>query len=158
MENVIIRPYAAGDEIKIAELIAVTMRKSNKNDYSSDEIEEMITEHSLEFFSERAAESHFYVAFDNNKMIGCGGITGYWGSKTESYLLSIFVLPEYQGKGIGSKIVRTLEKDEYFSRACRTEVGSSITAVGFYRKLGYEYKNGITTPDEDNVIRLEKRK
>lgn len=37
------------------------------------------------------------------------------------------------------------------------EVASSITAVDFYRKLGYEYKNGITSPDEDNVIRLEKR-
>lgn len=107
---------------------------------------------------ERAVESHFYVACDNERIIGCGGITGYWGSKTESYLLSIFVLPEYQGKGIGRQIVKTLEKDEFFSRAWRTEVGSSITAVGFYKKLGYEYKDGITTPDKDNVIRLEKRK
>ncbi|MDY5030930.1 MAG: GNAT family N-acetyltransferase [Blautia sp.] len=32
-------------------------------------------------------------------MIGCGGITGYWGSVDESYVLSVFVLPEYQGKG-----------------------------------------------------------
>lgn len=158
MEKIIIRPYVIGDETDIAELVATTMRISNQGDYSKEDIEKLIIEHSPEFFSERASESHFYVACDNKKIIGCGGITGYWGSKTESYLLSIFVFPEYQGNGIGSQIVKTLEKDEYFSRAWRTEVGSSITAVDFYRKLGYEYKNGITIPDEDNVIRLEKRK
>lgn len=98
------------------------------------------------------------MACYSQKIVGCGGITGYWGSKTESYLLSIFVLPEYQGRGVGRMIVTTLENDEFFRRAWRTEVGSSITAVDFYMKLGYEFKNGITVPDKDNVVRLEKRK
>ena len=35
------------------------------------------------------------------------------------------------------KIVEALEADEYFHRAWRTEVGSSLTAVSFYRKMGY---------------------
>ena len=158
VKGIMIRPYEIGDETEIAELVATTLRISNQGNYSPEDIERMIKEHSPAFFAERAAESHFYVACNNKRIIGCGGITGYWGSKTESYLLSIFILPEYQGKGIGTQIVKTLEKDEYFFRAWRTEVGSSVTAVDFYRKLGYEYKNEITTPDEYNVIRLEKRK
>ena len=97
------------------------------------------------------------MACDNKKIVGCGGLAGYWGSKTESYLLSIFVSPEYQGMGIGKRIVQIPENDEYFARVWRTEVGSSITAVDFYRKLGYDYKNGITTSGEYDVIRLEKR-
>jgi|GEM_PF-984026 len=117
-----------------------------------------IDSHSPEVIAERAKDAHFYAACDREKIIGCGGITGYWGSTTESYLLSIFVLPKYQGRGIGRRIVETLENDEYFSRAWRTEVGSSVTAVNFYRKLGYEFKNGITEPDEFHVVRLEKRK
>lgn len=40
--------------------------------------------------------------------------------------------------------------------ACRTEVGSSLTVVNFYRKMGYEYKNEVTAPDEFGVVRLEK--
>lgn len=32
----------------------------------------------------------------------------------------------------------------------------SLTAVGFYLKMGYVYKNGITISDEYGVIRLEK--
>lgn len=59
---------------------------------------------------------------------------------------------------MGRKIVETLEADEYFQRAWRTEVGSSLTAVPFYRKMGYEFKNGITGTDENGVVRLEKRK
>ena len=48
----------------------------------------------------------------------------------------VSVLPEEQGKGVGSLIVNRLEADDYFRRAWRTEVGSSLTAVRFYRKMG----------------------
>ena len=72
-------------------------------------------------------------------------------------MTSIFVLQDYQGKGLGRKIVETLEADEYFRRAWRTEVGSSLTAVSFYRKMDYEFKDGITDTDEYGVVRLEKR-
>lgn len=78
------------------------------------------------------------------------------GSTTESILLTIFVLPEYQGKGIGRMIIQTLEQDEYFLRANRIEIPASITAVEFYRKMGYDYKNGVKESDDEQVIRLEK--
>ena len=45
--------------------------------------------------------------------------------------LIIFVLSEYQGKGIGRKIIETLEQDEFFLRAKRIEIPSSITACEF---------------------------
>ena len=106
----------------------------------------------------QAKEVHFYVVCDAEKIIGCGGITGYLGSTTESYLQTIFVLPDYQGLGLGRIIVETLENDEYFKRAYRIELGASITAVGFYKTLGYEFKNGIEEPNEYGVIQMEKRR
>jgi len=151
-----IRRFRRGDEVAVAEVICTTLAVSNQKDYPPEFIRENIESHSSEVIAQRAKESHFYVVTVNGKIIGCGGITGYWGSLTESYLVSIFVLPDYQGKGIGRKIIETLESDEYFKRAWRTEVGSSLTAVEFYRKMGYEYKNGITDPDEFHVVRLEK--
>jgi GNAT superfamily N-acetyltransferase len=157
-EEIFIRPYKIGDETGISELIAYTLRISNQKDYSSEYIEKTIEEHSPEFFLKREKEAHFYVVCDRRKIIGCGGITGYWGSITESYLLSIFVLPEYQGRGLGKKIIEILESDYYFKRAWRTEVGSSSTAVGFYQKMGYIFKNGVATPDELGFIRMEKRR
>ena len=97
-----------------------------------------------------------YVACDNSKIIGCGAIAEFWGSKTESILLTIFVLPNYQGKGIGKKIIETLEKDEYFIRANRIEIPASITAIEFYKKMGYGYKNEIDELENGVLYRLEK--
>ena len=98
------------------------------------------------------------VAEEQDNIIGCGAIGPYWGREDESSLFTIFVLPEYQGKGIGRAIIDTLEKDEFFLRAKRIEIPASITGVPFYLKMGYNYKNGITEPDEEHLIRLEKRR
>ncbi len=156
--KIIIRKFRGGDEFAVSDVIRTTLEVSNIHDYPPDFIKDNIESHSPEAMAKRAADSHFYVAVDGKKIIGCGGITGYWGSTTESYLVSIFVLPEFQKKGIGKRIVDALEQDEYFLRAWRTEVASSITAVNFYRKMGYKFKNDIALPDEFGVVRLEKRK
>ena len=71
-------------------------------------------------------------------------------------LYLLFLSPEYQRKGIGRKIIETLEKDEYFLRAKRIEVPASITAVPFYKKMGYSYKNGVNKADNEGIVRMEK--
>ena len=151
-----LRSYEQGDEEGMAEMIAQTLRVSNRGDYPPDYLEEIAKSHSPAYFRERAQDSHFYVVLDGGRIIGCGGITGYRGSKRESYLISVFVLPEYQGKGIGRRIMEVLERDEFFTRARRTELGASLTAVGFYEKLGYGFKDGVTSPDSRGVVVMEK--
>ena len=158
MESVTLRRFRKGEEFAVSDVICTTLTISNRKEYSPAFIEENIKSHAPEMIAARAKDAHFYVACDGDTVVGCGGITGYWGSTEESYLTSIFVLPDYQGKGVGRKIVEALEEDAYFRRAWRTEVGSSLTAVSFYRKMGYAFKNGITDADEYGVVRLEKRK
>lgn len=158
MKEVTIRRFADGEEAAVSELIRETLLVSNSADYPEPFLREIIENHNAQTIARQAQEAHMYVVCAGGRIIGCGGITGYWGSTTESYLLSIFVHPDYQGQGIGRRIVMTLEEDDYFRRAWRTEIGSSITAVNFYRHLGYVYKNGVTEPDQYGVIRLEKRR
>ena len=158
MDRYIIRRYRPGDEYAVADVVAETLRKSNSRDYSPEFIQKNIEDHSAENIAKSASGSqHMYVVCHGETVIGCGAIDGYWGSETESYIMTVFVLPQYQNKGIGRRIIKTLEQDEIFLRAHRTEVGSSVTAVGFYRKLGYTFKNGIETPDEFGAVRMEKR-
>ena len=151
-----IRAFRKEDAGETAQVIADTLRTSNRRDYPAEYIEATIASHSAEVLIERAKSGHMYVVCDGAKIIGCGAIAGYWGSLTESILLTIFVLPEYQGRGIGRRIIETLEQDEYFLRAKRIEIPASITAVEFYRKMGYDYKNGYAGLDEEQVYRLEK--
>ena len=89
-------------------------------------------------------------------LCNCGAIGSYWGKEDESSLFNIFVLPEYQGKGVGRKIIETLEQDEFFTRAKRIEIPASITACEFYKKMGYTYKNGMDMIDDEGLLHLEK--
>ena len=69
----------------------------------------------------------------------------------------VVVLPEYRGKGLGSRLMREAEawlSDLGFTRAV---VESRDVAVGFYRRLGY----AVTDPeiihgDTFDCIRMEK--
>ena len=151
-----IRLFKQEDAEETANVIADTLRKSNSKDYDQKYIDDTIASHSADVLIERSKYGHMYVVCDGSRIIGCGAIAGYWGSITESILLTIFVLPEYQGKGIGKQIIQTLENDEFFLRANRIEIPASITAVQFYRKMGYDYKNGIAKTDDELLYRLEK--
>ena len=154
----IIRNFTENDAEKVSAMIIRTLKTTNSKDYSEESIKALEKQMQPSHILERAAWTHFYVVEDNDTIIGCGAIGPYWGSETESSLFTIFVLPEYQGNGIGRKIIETLEQDEYFLRAKRVEVPASITAVNFYRKFGYDYKNGVDRPDEEQIYRLEKFK
>lgn len=152
-----IRRFRREDAGETARVVAETLRISNSRDYSPEYIEETIRSYSAQALLERAEQGHFYVVCDGTRVVGCGGIAPYWGSETESILLTVFILPEYQGRGLGQRLIQTLERDEYFLRAKRVEIPASITACGFYQKMGYAYKNGVTHPDGEGCIRLEKR-
>ncbi len=146
------------DDVTVSELIRTTMSISNKEDYPEDVLGEMIAFETPEHVRERAGWTHFYVIEDGDKIVGCGAVGPYWGKEDESCLFTIFVLPDYQGKGVGRFIMETLENDEFFLRAKRIEIPASITGVPFYLKMGYHYKDGISVPDEEHLIRMEKNR
>lgn len=151
-----IRAFRKEDADEVAQVIAETLRVSNSKDYPQEYIEYCIAAHSAEELVKASHEQHIYVACDGEKIVGTGGIAGYWGSKTESILLTIFVLPSYQGRGIGRQIIQTLEQDEYALRAKRIEIPASKTGVEFYRKLGYDHKGGKAELEDGLLYRLEK--
>ena len=152
----IVRRLKEQDAPAVSELIITTIRISNVRDYPADLMEELIKTQTPEHVLERASWTHFYVAEEAGRIVGCGAIGPYWGKEDESSLFSIFVHPDYQGKGIGRAIVEALEQDEFALRAKRIEIPASITGLPFYRKMGYSFKDGKETVDEERLYRLEK--
>lgn len=80
--------------------------------------------------------------YDNNKLIGYGRILG---DKTIFlHIHSVMVLPEYQGKKIGTKIMQELLKqvDEYkkINQNIRTYLGAAKGKEGFYEKFGFKVR------------------
>jgi len=153
-----IRRFNDADAEEVSNLVCRNFREVNIRDYPADEMERLAESYSAEKISTLASSAHTYVACDGDIIVGTDSITGYWGSETESVLLTIFVLPEYQRKGIGSSIVRALEADEYFLRASRIEIPASITACEFYIKMGYCFKGGKKELDDEGHYKMEKFK
>ena len=156
MENLEIRRFENNDATTVSKLICRNFLEVNIKDYSKDEMESLSDIYNSDKVLTVAGYAHMYVVCINNKIVGCGSISSFWGKMDESIFLSIFVLPELQGNGIGRKIIETLEKDEFFLRAKRIEIPASITAIGFYKKMGYDYKDGIEKLDDEGHYRLEK--
>lgn len=156
--DVIVKPYQEENAEEIVNLIIRNFKEVNMKDYGEQAIAGIIATHDVNWFKGVASYAHVYVFWSEGKIAGVGSISSFWGSPTESIILTVFVLPELHRQGLGSYIIDTLESDEFFLRAERIEIPASITAVEFYRKKGYDYKNGIKELDEEQHYRLEKRK
>lgn len=156
--EVIVKPYREENAEEIVAMIIRNFKEVNVKDYGKAAMEELALTHDVAWFKGLADYANVYVFWNEGKIVGVGSISSFWGSPTESILLTIFVLPEFHRQGIGNYIIDTLEADELFVRAQRVEIPASITAVEFYRKRGYEYKNGIKELDDEQHYRLEKFK
>ena len=151
-----VRRFKETDAAEVSALIIKTLRTVNIKDYSSEYIENDVSFLQPENILIRNTWQHIYIVQDGNVIVGCGAIGPYYDKLDEASLFTIFVLPEYHGRGIGRMIIETLEKDELFLRSKRIEIPSSITARDFYIKMGYDYKDGITDVDEEQLYKLEK--
>ncbi len=152
-----IRCFASEDAQEVQMVIHRGLREVNGKDYPAKFIENICARFSIGKILSQADSAHTYVAVsENGKILGTGTIAPYWNSEHESILLTIYVLPDCIGNGIGTAIIKALENDEFFLRAGRIEIPSSITAVGFYRKMGYVPKDGKEVPDEEGLVRMEK--
>ncbi|MDR3597825.1 GNAT family N-acetyltransferase [Clostridium sp.] len=156
MEDLSIRRFDKNDETEVSNIICRNFLEVNIRDYSKKEMEDLSKVYNSDKVVQISDYAHMYVACIDKKIVGCGAISSFWGKQDESILLTIFVLPELQGKGIGRAIIETLESDEYFLRAKRIEIPASITACDFYKKMGYTYKDGLEELDDEGHYRMEK--
>lgn len=151
-----IRRIQPGDALDTACMIERTLAISNAGDYSPGYLRRIIAAYCPERIREQAQNGHMYVACEAGRVIGCGAISASGENIGECMILSVFVAPEHQGKGLGRQILQTLEQDPYFLYAGRIELHASITAVEFYRKMGYAHKGGTAQLDEQLLYTMEK--
>ena len=151
-----IRRFKESDAKEVVNVIKRASLEVNIKDYKTEDMDKLVKKITEEFVTKRATAFHMYVVTEEEKVIGVGAVGPYWDSLTESSLFNIFILPEYQKKGLGTKLVKKLENDEYYKRADRIEIASSITALEFYRHLGYGFKKYGNITNENGDYILEK--
>jgi ribosomal protein S18 acetylase RimI-like enzyme len=106
------------------------------------------------------------VARDRENIVGVCNISQ---DKEVNHLNAIYVLPEYQGKGVGKLLWQEAQK--YFDSVKDTVVEVAVyndNAIKFYKRLGFEetgktfvreqhrMKSGVVIPETELIIRNNK--
>lgn len=150
-----IRRFLPADADAVVRVSELATRITSGAVYDAAFVEAMVKRQTREYFLRRGEEMHFYVACEGETVIGCAAI-GSHGQESESYLHSVFVLPEKQRRGVGRALLEAIEQDTLFLHAARVIVPASINALPFYQALGYTFAPGGDRLDEAQLYRLEK--
>ena len=144
-----IRKFKDEDAIKASDIIRKALSEVNSKFYPKSVINYMCNEFSPEFLIELSKEREFYVATENSKIIGTITII-------HDYIGTVFVNPENSIKGIGTKLMKSIENLATQRKIKKLRLESSVNAVNFYEKLGY--KKGEISQSEEYGITYEMSK
>jgi len=136
-----IRKFTPEDAEEVSNVIRRALALINSKDYQEDQIKSMIEKFSPQAVLERSQKRSMFVTIIDFKIVATGSLQN-------DTIYSLFVDPDYNGIGIGTKLMEYLEKLARSNHVKVLKVPSSITAIGFYSQLGYvEDKEAIS---EDN--------
>ena len=125
-----IREFEPGDAETVSSLIRHTMRVSNSGDYPLERLQPLIDYFSPEKVLLLSRERHCLVAAVNGQIVGTIALEG-------AELCTFFILPDYQGKGIGSQLLAAIEEVAVVVGLNFIRMDASLTGADFYARRGY---------------------
>lgn len=129
--SVILRRYIPSDIGGILHVFRESITALCKKDYSSSQIRAWLNCADKVKWEREFESRHTTVAIDNGKIVG------FCDCEKNGHIDRLYVMPGYDGKGIGSMLVKDAE-DSFSCDISFTE--ASVTAKPFFEKLGYKTK------------------
>ncbi|WP_367607685.1 GNAT family N-acetyltransferase [Legionella sp. W05-934-2] len=149
MTNLCIRRATLADAEAISHVIIQTLKEVSSKDYPDSVINEVIKSFSKEQITVKMKQRKIIVITEKNHIIGTASLEG-------NLVRTVFVLPNKQGKKAGSLLMHYLEEMARKESISSLTVSSSITAEGFYQKLGYSALRNEYYGEERTII-MEKK-
>ena len=150
MITMLIRKFRYNDAEKVSDLIKKVLLEVNSKDYSKSVIHFMCNHFTPERIIKNSNDRTTFVAIQNDKIIGTISL-----KKNVIHLL--FVNPKLHKKGLGTKLVNRAEKLAVKNKYKTIVVPSSITALVFYKKLGYKEFKRVIKKKYGKIIIMKKR-
>ena len=128
--DVQIRNASDSDAPAISKTIINALRESNARDYSSDIIDQVVQGFSVPAVLRMLTERQVLVATIDGHIVATASLQ-------KNIIRSVFVDPQYHRRGIGRRLISTIESIALDAGLSLLNVPSSITAEGFYTSLGF---------------------
>lgn len=123
-------PACADDAPAVSGLMGRAIRRNNTADYPPQVIERLLARHTAEAVTAMIAGRQVFVAVEAGRIVGTVALEG-------PVLRGLFVDVERQGRGLARQLVTKAESIARASGNAELALQSSITAHGFYERLGY---------------------
>jgi GNAT superfamily N-acetyltransferase len=123
----------------VSNIVIRNLLEVNVKDYGIDRVQKVAMRFTPEMITNYSKARKFFVALKGETVVGTIAVVkNFYGAEHDYAILTVFVLPEEHGNGIGKLLI---EKAEGYIKELSGKTASipaSITAHGFYNKLGYE--------------------
>lgn len=148
-------PYRVSYAPKLSQIIIRNLLEINIRDYSRKEMEHTAESFGIPQVMEMAAWRKIFVALEEREPVGILTVVPSWGYREGYYhFLTIFVQPEFHGRGIGRRLIEAGEEYVRQRGGRKITIPSSLTAHGFYHKMGYSYAQ--SAPNQEGHYVMEK--
>jgi len=128
----LIRVAEYGDVEVVEALRHAALSNSAPTTYSPHEAVELLEGLDVDELPAMVIDRQLFVAETDGRIIGCAGWRG-------TYLRHVYVAPDSERAGLGTRLVTRAESDfRDQTAAAEIHVASVLYARGFYEKLGYE--------------------
>ena len=139
--------YIKADEqlnSEICNLVQQTIKAIYPKYYPREVVDFFCELHSLDNIRKDIENENVYALYDNDVLVGTGCLS-------DNHITRVYVLPEYQGKGYGTYIIKQLE-NEIKKKYDSAVLDASLPAVMLYEKLGYKTVNHNKYPLKNDVV------
>lgn len=145
-----IRKLKKEDATEVSHIIRRCLREVNSKDYPKKAIISLCDFFTPDLIIKNMGDRTIYVAVEDDKVIGTASLKG-------DTVFTVFVNPDYHGRGIGSKLMDKVEKLAKDKKYKILKVPSGLSSVDFYKHRGYKEVKRVHSVDHGDTIEMEKR-
>ena len=145
-----IRKLRKEDATEVSNIIRRCLREVNSKDYPKKAITSLCNFFTPDLIIKNLGDRTIYVAVEDDKVIGTASLKG-------DKVFTVFVNPDYHGRGVGSKLMDKVEELAKDKKYKILKVPSGLSSVEFYKHRGYKEVKRVHSKDHGDTIEMEKR-
>jgi GNAT superfamily N-acetyltransferase len=142
--EIVIRQARAEDAESVHEIVLWALRDTNARDYPPSVIDRLVLTLPDKVASNLQTWCAFVASVDG-RVVGTASLNG-------QRVTSVYVHPDYQGRGIATKLMDALENVANTQAQRTLSVQSSVTAKKFYAKRGFRLVREGSFGEEPTIL------